>query len=175
MTSMRNVTYWLAVSLCGGLAPMADAASPEFVELVSKIARRPAGIVESIQRMRLREDLETSGQAVGQALRKAGLPVRLIGRPDGRSGPSPTLRVGVERHTLDRLHWWHHFSDPAQRLWADVVRFTDVEAARDFYRLSRQRHSGMYGWDHLAFLTTSPEERNSVSILVRKDEFLLHL
>ena len=100
--------------------------------------------------------------------------MELIAHSDARRS-SPTFRVGVERHTLDRLEWWHHFSDSEQRLWADVIRFSDVKAARDLFQRSRQRHSGIYATNHLAFFTTSTEERNAVSILILKEEFLVNL
>ena len=118
--------------------------SPTFSDLASKIAGQSFELVQSIQRIRLREDLKEAGRAVGQELRRARVPVSFVPIGARERGQSPTLRVGVKELALDRVQWWLHFSDSEQKHWADIVRFSDVEAARDYYRRSRQRYSGIY-------------------------------
>ena len=95
--------------------------------------------------------------------------------PDRQDGASPTFRVGAKHLVLDRVEWRHQLSDPEQKHWTDIVRFSDAEAARAVFQRSRQRHSGTYRSDYFAFFTTSSEESSAISILVLKDDYLVNL
>ena len=75
---VRKVVCALAVSLCRGPGPATAAESPTFSDLVSRIPGQTSVLVQSSQRMRLREGLKENGRAVGQELRRAGVPVKLI-------------------------------------------------------------------------------------------------
>ena len=174
-TPMRKIACLLTASFCSVVSPLSGAEGTSFTDLVRKISREPSELIVSIQRIRLREDLEASGKAIAEALRRAEMPVSLIEDSARQSGARPTFRVGLKHLDLDRLQWWHHFSDPEQHHWVDIVRFSDADAARDFFQRSRQLHSGRFAADHFAFLTMSPEERNGVGILVLKDEYLVNL
>ena len=92
-----------------------------------------------------------------------------------QDGASPRIRVGVKHLVLDGIEWGHHYSDSEQKKWADIVRFSDVDSARAVFQRSRQRHSGIYAQDHFAFITTSMEEPNGISILVLKDKYLVNI
>ncbi|MYG01507.1 MAG: hypothetical protein F4173_04265, partial [Acidobacteriia bacterium] len=147
----------MAVFLCAGLSPLSSAESPSFSDLVSGISRQSTDLVESIKRMRLREDLDASGQSIGQSLRQAGIPMYLDETSAPQDGASPRIRVGVKQLVLDGIEWGHHYSDSEQKKWADIVRFSDVDSARAVFQRSRQWHSGIYTQDHFAFFTTSME------------------
>ena len=173
-TPVRKTVHFLAIWSCC-IVPLSSAEPSSFRELVTKVATGPSELVESIERMRLREDLEVSGRAISQALRRAGMPVILNETSARRNGGSPTIRVGIKYLVLDRIAWLHQFSDPEQKHWADIVRFSDAEAARDVFKRSRQLHSGTYRADYFAFFTISSEEPNGISILVLKDEYLVNI
>lgn len=172
---MSKASRAIAVFLCAGLSPLTGAESPSFGELVSGISWQSADLVESIKRMRLREDLDASGQSIGQSLRQAGVPMYLDETSAQQDGASPRIRVGVKHLVLDGIEWGHHYSDSEQKKWADIVRFSDVDSARAVFQRSRQRHSGIYAQDHFAFITTSMEEPNGISILVLKDKYLVNI
>ena len=172
---MSKASRSIAVFLCTSLAPMTGAESPSFGDLVSGISRHSADLVESIKRMRLREDMDASGQSIGQSLRQAGIPMYLDGSSAPQDDASPRIRVGVKRLVLDGTEWGHHFSDSEQTKWVDIVRFSDVDSARAVFERSRQWHSGIYTQDHFAFFTTSTEEPNGISILILKDEYLVNI
>ena len=165
----------IAVFLCAGLSPLTSAESPSFGDLVSGISRQSADLIESIKRMRLREDIDASGQSIGQSLRQVGIPMYLDEISAPQDGASPKIRVGVKHLVLDGIEWGHHFSDSEQKRWADIVRFSDVDSARAVFQRSRQWHSGIYAQDHFAFFTTSMEEPNGISILILKDEYLVNV
>ena len=172
---MSKASRAIAVFLCAGLLPLSGAESPSFGDLVSGISWQSADLVESIKRMRLREDLNASGQSIGQSLRQAGIPMYLDETSAPQDGASPRIRVGVKHLVLDGIEWGHHYSDSEQKKWVDIVRFSDVDSARAVFQHSRQWHSGIYAQDHFAFFTTSMEEPNGISILVLKDEYLVNI
>lgn len=172
---MLKASRAIAVFLCAGLSPLTGAEGPSFGDLVSGISRQSADLVESIKRMRLRDDIDASGQSIGQSLRQAGIPVDFDGRSAPQDGAPPTIRVGVKHLVLDGIEWAHHFSDSEETKWVDVVRFSDVDSARAVFQLSRQWHSGIFTQDHFAFFTTSTEEPNGISILILKDEYLVNI
>lgn len=172
---MSKASPAIALFLCAGLLPLSGAGSPSFGDLVSAISRQSADLVESIKRMRLREDLDASGQSIGQSLRQAGIPMYLDETSAPQDRASRSIRVGVKHLALDGIEWGHHFSDSEQKNWADIVRFSDVDSARAVFQRSRQWHSGIYAQDYFAFFTTSMEEPNGISILVLKDEYLVNI
>ena len=172
---MLKASRAMAVFLCASLSPLTGAESPSFGDLVSGISSQSADLVESIKRMRLRDDIDASGQSIGQSLRQAGIPMYLDGSSAPQDGASPRIRVGVKQLVLDGIEWAHHFSDSEQTKWVDIVRFSDVDSARAVFKLSRQWHSGIYTQDHFAFFTTSVEEPNGISILILKDEYLVNV
>lgn len=172
---MLKASPAIIVFLCTGLSPLTSAESPSFGDLVSGISRQSADLVESIKRMRLRDDIDASGQSIGQSLRQAGTPMYLDERSAPQDGASRSIRVGVKHLALDGIEWGHHFSDSEQKNWVDIVRFSDVDSARAVFQRSRQWHSGIYAQDHFAFFTTSMEEPNGISILILKDEYLVNI
>ena len=116
-----------------------------------------------------------SGQAIGRSLREAGIPVTLNENSTPQDGTPPRIRVGVKHLALDGVQWSHHFTDSEEKQWADIVRFSNADAARTVFQSSRQWHSGIYARDHFAFFTTSAEESNGISILILKDEHLVNI
>ena len=172
---MSKASRAMAVFLCAGLSPLTSAESPSFGDLVSRISWQSAELVESIKRMRFREDIDASGQSISQSLRQAGIPMYLDETSAPKDGTSPTIRVGVKQLVLDGIEWAHHFSDSERKKWVDIVRFSDVDSARAVFQRSRQWHSGIYAQDHFAFFTTSMEEPNGISILILKDEYLVNI
>ena len=143
------------------------AETPTFTDNVVKVTKEPNPLVDTLMRICLAENLSDTPERIARALRDSGIAVE-------QTKPGPQLRVGVKRLTATDHEWWHHFETSKEQPWVDIIRFPNEDASRSVLQDSRQLHSGTHGVDHLAFFTTDKNARNTVSILVRKDEYLFN-
>jgi hypothetical protein len=136
----------------------------------TRICNDPRDFIDFFQKEKLRKELDETSMTIPSNLKRIGIQVSLIPKPD-------KIRIGSKYFNPSDYKFWRKFEDTNKRFWIDIIEFNNSGVTKSHFSKFRafQWYSGREDMGSWSFMTNKSEKSlNAINAIMMRDSLVFN-